>query len=172
LTVLVRENPVAPVVAVSLMVKTGHLGGDADQQRHLELRAAVMVRGTAQRSGSQLGRSDRGLGGKISASGEVDYSEIRASALSALLARAAGVHAELALTPKLAPESSAASATGSSAGSRAARQRAVARVRRVFATLTAAPVFAAGARHAGIAPARRPRRAPSSGTGDPTGPSA
>ena len=103
LTVLVRENPVAPVVAVSLMVKTGTWWETPTNNGISNFVHAVMVRGTAQRSGSQLAEAIAALGGKISASGEVDYSEIRASALSRFWRELLGFTAELALTPKLAP---------------------------------------------------------------------
>jgi zinc protease len=103
LTVLVRENPVAPVVAVSLMVKTGTWWETPTNNGISNFMHAVMVRGTAQRSGSQLAEAIAALGGKISASGEVDYSEIRASALSRFWRELLGFTAELALTPKLAP---------------------------------------------------------------------
>ena len=102
LTVLVRENPVAPVVAVSLMVKTGTWWETPTNNGISNFMHAVMVRGTAQRSGSQLAEAIAALGGKISASGEVDYSEIRASALSRFWRELLGFTAELALTPKLA----------------------------------------------------------------------
>jgi zinc protease len=103
LTVLVRENPVAPVVAVSLMAKTGTWWETPTNNGISNFMHAVMVRGTAQRSGSQLAEAIAALGGKISASGEVDYSEIRASALSRFWRELLGFTAELALTPKLAP---------------------------------------------------------------------
>jgi len=74
LTVLVRENPVAPVVAVSLMVKTGTWWETPTNNGISNFMHAVMVRGTAQRSGSQLAEAIAALGGKISASGEFDYS--------------------------------------------------------------------------------------------------
>jgi zinc protease len=99
----VRENPVAPVVAVSLMVKTGTWWETPTNNGISNFVHAVMVRGTAQRSGSQLAEAIAALGGKISASGEVDYSEIRASALSRFWRELLGFTAELALTPKLAP---------------------------------------------------------------------
>jgi predicted Zn-dependent peptidase len=103
LTVLVRENPVAPVVAVSLMVETGTWWETPTNNGISNFVHAVMVRGTTKRSGSQLAEAIAALGGKISASGEVDYSEIRASALSRFWRELLGFTAELALTPKLAP---------------------------------------------------------------------
>lgn len=103
LTVLVRENPVAPVVAVSLMVKTGTWWETPTNNGISNFVHAVMVRGTTKRSGSQLAEAIAALGGKISATGEVDYSEIRASALSRFWRELLGFTAELALTPKLVP---------------------------------------------------------------------
>ena len=65
---------------------------------------AVMVKGTTRRSGAELAEAVANLGGKISASGEVDYSEIRASALARFWRELLGLTAELALEPRLAPE--------------------------------------------------------------------
>ncbi len=102
-TVIVRGNPVAPVVAVSLLVKMGtrwEAPADAGLSNFVH---AVMVKGTAKRSGSDLAEAVAGLGGKISATGEVDYSEIRASALARFWRDLLGLVAELALEPVLTP---------------------------------------------------------------------
>jgi len=103
LAVIVRENPVAPVVAVSLLVKMGTWWETPSNGGISNFVQAVMVRGTTKRSGAELAEAIAALGGKISASGEVDYSEIRASALSRFWRELLGFTAELALTPKLAP---------------------------------------------------------------------
>jgi predicted Zn-dependent peptidase len=65
---------------------------------------AVMVKGTTRRSGAELAEAVAGLGGKISAQGEVDYSEIRASSLARFWRELLSLTAELALQPRLAPE--------------------------------------------------------------------
>src|SRR5207237_2273579 len=65
---------------------------------------AVMVKGTARRSGADLAEAVAALGGKLNASGDADYSEIRASALSRFWRELLDLTAELALEPKLAPE--------------------------------------------------------------------
>jgi predicted Zn-dependent peptidase len=65
---------------------------------------AVMVKGTTRRSGAELAEAVAALGGKITAAGEVDYSEIRASALARFWRDLLGLTAELALSPKLPPE--------------------------------------------------------------------
>jgi zinc protease len=104
LTVIVRENPVAPVVGLSLLVRMGTRWETADTAGISNFLMAVMVKGTAKRSGSELAEAVAALGGKISTSGEADYSEIRASALSRFWRELLGLTAELALEPRLAPE--------------------------------------------------------------------
>jgi predicted Zn-dependent peptidase len=104
LTVIVRENPVAPVVAVSLMTRTGARWEQPHNAGISNFVHAVMVKGTARRSGSELAQAIASYGGKLSASGEVDYSEIRSSALARFWRELLGLTAELALEPKLAPE--------------------------------------------------------------------
>src|SRR5437879_7009243 len=63
-----------------------------------------MVRGTAKRTGAELAEAIAALGGKLSAKGEMDYSEISATALSRFWRQLLGFTAELALEPKLSPE--------------------------------------------------------------------
>lgn len=104
MTVLVRENPLAPVVAVSLMVAVGSRWETAANAGVSNFLDAVMVKGTTKRSGSELADMIASLGGKVSASGEVDYSEIRASALARFWKELLRLTAELALEPKLAAE--------------------------------------------------------------------
>jgi len=104
LQVIVRHSDVAPVVALSLMVRMGTRWETPETAGLSNFVHAVMVKGTTRRSGSDLAETVAGLGGKLSASGEVDYSEIRASALSRFWREILGLTAELALEPKLAPE--------------------------------------------------------------------
>lgn len=103
-TVLVRENPVAPVVAASLMVRMGTRWERAEHAGISNFVHAVMVKGTTRRSGAQLAEAVAALGGRISASGDVDYSEIRSAALARYWRELLGLVAELALEPRLAPE--------------------------------------------------------------------
>ncbi len=100
LTVIVRRSDVAPVVAVSLLVRMGTRWETPETAGLSNFVHAVMVKGTARRSGSQLAETVAGLGGKLSAPGEADYSEIRASALSRFWRELLGLTAELALEPK------------------------------------------------------------------------
>jgi predicted Zn-dependent peptidase len=104
LTVIVRENPVAPVVAVSLLVRMGTRWEQPATAGISNFVHAVMVKGTAKRGGSDLAEAVAALGGKISATGEADYSEIRASALARFWRELLGLVAELALEPTLAAD--------------------------------------------------------------------
>ncbi len=104
LTVVVRENPVAPVVAVSLLVRMGARWEQPSTAGLSNFVHALMVKGTTKRSGAELAETVATMGGKLSASGDVDYSEIRASALARFWRDLLGLTAELALSPKLGAE--------------------------------------------------------------------
>ena len=100
LTVIVRENPVAPVVAVALLVRMGTRWEQPATAGISNFVHAVMVKGTAKRGGSELAEAVAALGGKISATGEVDYSELRGTALARFWRELLGLTAELALEPE------------------------------------------------------------------------
>jgi zinc protease len=104
LTVLVRENPVAPVVAVALLVRMGSRWETADNAGISNFTHAVMVKGTTKRGGAEIAEMVAGLGGKISAAGDVDYSGVQASALARFWRELLEMTAELALQPALAPD--------------------------------------------------------------------
>jgi predicted Zn-dependent peptidase len=103
LLVLIRENPLAPVVAVSLMIEMGTRWERPDNAGVSNFVHAVMVKGTTKRTGGELAEAVAALGGKISAAGDVDYSEIQASALARFWRELLGLTAELALSPALSP---------------------------------------------------------------------
>ncbi|MBI3636761.1 MAG: insulinase family protein [Candidatus Rokubacteria bacterium] len=100
-TIVVRENPLAPVVAVSLLVRMGTRWENADNNGISSLVQTVMMEGTRKRGGAELADLIAGMGGKISAAGDVDYSVIRGSALARFWRDLLGLTAELALEPKL-----------------------------------------------------------------------
>ncbi|MBI4636401.1 MAG: insulinase family protein [Candidatus Rokubacteria bacterium] len=104
MTVLVRENPTAPVVAVSLLVRMGARWERSENAGISNFAHALMVKGTTRRSGAELAELIAGFGGKLSASGDVDYSGIRATALARFWREVLGLTAELALQPKLAAD--------------------------------------------------------------------
>ena len=101
-TVIVRENPLAPVVALSLLVKVGTRWERPEQAGISNFLHAVMVKGTTKRNGSQLAEEIAAMGGKISASGDTDFSEIKSSALARFWRPLLGLTAELAVSPELA----------------------------------------------------------------------
>jgi predicted Zn-dependent peptidase len=82
LTVLVRENPEAPVVAYSLMVRMGTRTETPDNAGISNLLQQMLVRGTEKLDGEQIAEAADRMGGGIDAYGDVDYSEITATALS------------------------------------------------------------------------------------------
>ena len=102
LTVIVRENPVAPVVAVALLVRMGSRWETPANAGISNFTHAVMVKGTTKRGGAEIAETVAGLGGKISAAGDVDYSGIQASALARFWRELLEMTAELALQPRLA----------------------------------------------------------------------
>jgi zinc protease len=104
LTVIVRENPVAPVVAVALLVRMGTRWETASNAGISNFTHAVMVKGTAKRSGGDIAEAVASLGGKISASGDVDYSGIQGTALARFWRELLDITAELARSPRFAPE--------------------------------------------------------------------
>ena len=97
-TVLVRENPVAPVVAVALLVRMGSRWETPENAGISNFTHAVMVKGTTKRSGGELAETVAALGGKISAAGDVDYSGIQATALARFWRELLEITAELALS--------------------------------------------------------------------------
>jgi zinc protease len=103
-TVIVRENPLAPVVALSLLVKVGTRWEQPANAGISNFLHAVMVKGTTKRSGSQLAEEIAAMGGKISAAGDIDYSEIKCSALARFWRPLLELTAELALQPKLSAD--------------------------------------------------------------------
>jgi zinc protease len=103
-TVIVRENPLAPVVALSLLVKVGTRWERPEQAGISNFLHAVMVKGTTKRSGSELAEEIAAMGGKISASGDNDFSEIKSSALARFWRPLLGLTAELAVSPRLSAD--------------------------------------------------------------------
>ena len=82
LTVIVRENPAAPVVAYSLLVKMGTRTETPDTAGISNMLQLMLVRGTEKMNGEQIAAAADRMGGSIDAYGDADYSEIAATALS------------------------------------------------------------------------------------------
>ena len=100
-TVLVRENPTAPVVGVSLMVRMGTRWETAENAGISNLVQLMIVRGTTSRDGGQIVEAADAMGGSIEATGDVDYSEIAATALSRHWVEILELVADVALRPTM-----------------------------------------------------------------------
>jgi zinc protease len=101
LTVLVRENPVAPVVAVSLQVKMGTRWETRENAGISNLLQLMVVRGTTSRNGSQIVEAADRMGGSIEATGDADSSEIAATALARHWIEILELVADVALHPSV-----------------------------------------------------------------------
>ena len=101
LTVLVRENPTAPVVGISLMVRMGTRWETADNAGISNLVQLMIVRGTTTRDGGQIVEAADAMGGSIEATGDVDSSEIAATALSRHWMEILELVADVALRPTM-----------------------------------------------------------------------
>ncbi len=101
LTVLARENPSAPVVAVSVLVRVGSRWEREDNAGITNLLQHVLVKGTQTRSALAIAEAAEDVGGTVSASGDTDASEIRASGLSRHWKRVLELIADVTLRPSL-----------------------------------------------------------------------
>lgn len=104
LTLLVRENPSAPVVAVSLQVRMGTRWERPETAGLSNFLQQVMVKGTAQRNAQEIAEAVEEIGGNLSVSVDSDFSEIRGTALADHWKTLLGLVADLALRPSLPPD--------------------------------------------------------------------
>jgi predicted Zn-dependent peptidase len=100
-TVLVRENPTAPVVGISLMVGMGTRWETAGNAGISNLVQLMIVRGTTTRDGSQIVEAADTMGGSLEATGDVDFSEVAATALSRHWVEMLELVADVALRPTM-----------------------------------------------------------------------
>jgi predicted Zn-dependent peptidase len=101
LTIVVRENPTAPVVAVSLFVRVGSRWEAAEQAGITNLLQHSIVKGAGTRSALEIAEEVEGIGGSIGASADMDFSEIRGTALARHWRRLLGLVADVALCPSI-----------------------------------------------------------------------
>jgi len=101
LTVIVRENPAAPLVAYSLLVKMGTRNETPETAGISNMLQLMLVRGTEKMSGEQIAAAADRLGGSIDAYGDFDYSEITATALSRNWLAMLEMVADVALRPTI-----------------------------------------------------------------------
>ena len=101
LTVLVRENPTAPVVAYSLMTRAGTRSEVVANAGISNLLQLMAVRGTTSKNGTEIIEAADRMGGSIDAYADVDYSEIAATALSRNWAEMLALVGDIALNPTI-----------------------------------------------------------------------
>ena len=101
LTVLVRENPATPVVAASLFIRVGSRWETEEDAGISHLLQQVMLKGTTSRSALAIAETAESLGGGISASADMDFSELRAAALARNWKKMLDLVADVALRPTL-----------------------------------------------------------------------
>jgi predicted Zn-dependent peptidase len=99
LRLIIRQDATAPVVAVSLQVAAGSRFETPASSGISNFVQRVMVRGTAARSPQQIVEAAEDLGGAVDASADVDYAEVRGSALAMHGGALLDLIAEIALTP-------------------------------------------------------------------------
>jgi predicted Zn-dependent peptidase len=103
-TLLVRENGAAGVVAATLHL----VGGASDDRREqagiTNFLQRAMLRGTTRRSAAELLDAMADIGGTLETAADVDYAELRGAALARHWERLLDLLAEVARAPALAPE--------------------------------------------------------------------
>lgn len=100
-TLLVRENPTAPVVAMSLIARAGTRWETRRDAGIVNLVQLMIVRGTEKMDGGQIVEAADRMGGSIDAYGDADYAEIPATALDRYTADILDLVADVALTPTI-----------------------------------------------------------------------
>jgi predicted Zn-dependent peptidase len=101
MTVLVREDAGVGVVAVSLMVRSGSAFETADTAGVTNFLQRMMIRGTRRHTALSLAEAAEELGGSLEASGDVEYAEIRGTALARHSEALLDLVAEVAMEPTL-----------------------------------------------------------------------
>ena len=82
LRLLIRQDPNARVVTVSLQVKSGSRYDTPETAGLSNFVQRVMIRGTTSRSARQIVEAAEDIGGSVEASADVEYAEIRGGALA------------------------------------------------------------------------------------------
>jgi zinc protease len=104
LTVIVRPEPSVGVMAASLQVRAGSLFETSDTAGIANFLHRVMLRGTKRYSALELTDAIEDLGGSLDASGDVEYAEVRGTALARNWEPLLALVAEVALRPTLPAE--------------------------------------------------------------------
>jgi predicted Zn-dependent peptidase len=101
LVVLVREDPGVGVVAASLQVRTGSAFETPETAGVTNFLQRALLRGTSRHGALALAEAAEDLGGTLEASGDVEYAEVRGTALARHWEALLALVAEVALEPTL-----------------------------------------------------------------------
>jgi predicted Zn-dependent peptidase len=101
LRLIVRHDPNAEVVAISLHVKSGARYETPETSGISHFLQRAMLRGTTRRSAQQIVEAAEDIGGTLDGSGDVDYADIRGAALAAHGEALLELIADVALSPAL-----------------------------------------------------------------------
>ncbi len=102
--VLVRQQPEAGVVAISLQVMAGPRSETPDTAGITNFLHRAMIRGAGRRTAFQLADAVEAIGGVLEASGDVETAEVRGAALARHWEVLLGLIADVALAPTLAAD--------------------------------------------------------------------
>jgi zinc protease len=104
LRLLLRHDPSAQVVSVSLLVRSGSRYDTPETAGLSNFVQRVMIRGTASRSARQIVEAAEDIGGSVEASADVEYAEIRGGALAGHVHALLELIADVALAPAFPPD--------------------------------------------------------------------
>jgi zinc protease len=99
LRLLIRDDSTAEVVTVSLQVRSGLRYETVETSGVSNFVQRVMIRGTAKRSAREIVETAEDIGGSLDAAGDVDYAEVRGSALAVHRDTLLELVADVALAP-------------------------------------------------------------------------
>jgi zinc protease len=103
LVVLAQENPAAPAVAVSVLVRVGSRWEREDNAGITNFLQQVLIKGTTSRSAFDIAEAAEAMGGSLNASGDTDYADIKGSALARHWKALLALIADVTLRPALPP---------------------------------------------------------------------
>ncbi|MBI2466262.1 MAG: insulinase family protein [Candidatus Rokubacteria bacterium] len=104
LVVLVQENPAAPVVAMTLLVRVGAAHERPETNGVTALLGRTLLKGTRARSALELAQAAEDAGGALESATDQEYSELRARGLARHWRTLLGLLHDVATTPSLRPE--------------------------------------------------------------------
>lgn len=104
MTVVVRENPAAPVVAMTLAVGVGSRHETVDTNGVTALLGRTLLKGTRTRSALEVAQTAEDAGGTIESGTDQEYSEVRARGLARRWRPLIGLVHEVVTAPSLASD--------------------------------------------------------------------